>query len=353
MSQRHVVQEGDTLWSISTQYLNDPFYWPKVWGVNRSLGNPDLIYPGMTIELPSPEMLETMRPVPAPVAPQPVAPVEVEAPAPQPPVEEVRAPEPPPAPVAMPEPKVEEAKEPLIMVRRPMPGTPDLVGLASAGYIYAGDFQQQGRVMGGRDNRTLMGNGDVVYLDPRRMEALEVGDHLLVYRNIRRIFHPRTDTYLGDLIVALGVVEVDEINPRVATGRVVKTYNYIKVGDPVAPYDVVPFPALGDMPAEEDQGVEGYVVDVREDKVVIGQHDVVYLDLGALDGISRGSRFTVFREGDRISTSWGRKTPLPARQIAELEVITVGDETATARVYQSIEPVRKGDRIVSFGPAQP
>ena len=55
---KHLVQRGDTLWSISTAYLTDPFYWPKVWDVNRFIKNPDRIYPGAVIMLPSPEDLQ-------------------------------------------------------------------------------------------------------------------------------------------------------------------------------------------------------------------------------------------------------------------------------------------------------
>ena len=36
----HVVVKGDTLWDISTDYLYDPFQWPRLWNVNRDIENP-------------------------------------------------------------------------------------------------------------------------------------------------------------------------------------------------------------------------------------------------------------------------------------------------------------------------
>jgi hypothetical protein len=45
----YVVQPGDTLWDISDQLLDDPFWWPKLWSLNPSVENPNLIYPGMKL----------------------------------------------------------------------------------------------------------------------------------------------------------------------------------------------------------------------------------------------------------------------------------------------------------------
>ena len=41
----YTIQTKDTLWDISKMLFNDPNYWPKLWSVNPSLGNPHLIQP--------------------------------------------------------------------------------------------------------------------------------------------------------------------------------------------------------------------------------------------------------------------------------------------------------------------
>src|SRR6476469_8758257 len=47
---QHVVVRGDTLWGISGKFLEHPWCWPQVWGLNREeIRNPHWIYPGQIV----------------------------------------------------------------------------------------------------------------------------------------------------------------------------------------------------------------------------------------------------------------------------------------------------------------
>ena len=49
--QTYIVQKGDTLWDISSMFLQDPWYWPEIWFKNPQVENPHLIYPGDTLAI--------------------------------------------------------------------------------------------------------------------------------------------------------------------------------------------------------------------------------------------------------------------------------------------------------------
>src|SRR5678809_1119377 len=47
--EQYVVQPGDTLWQLSQRFLNNPWYWPKLWSFNQEIDNPNWIRPGTVL----------------------------------------------------------------------------------------------------------------------------------------------------------------------------------------------------------------------------------------------------------------------------------------------------------------
>ena len=107
----HVVERGETLWSIAGEEMGAPTRWPEIWELNRGedmgdgsvLVEPDLIMPGWRLELPTSDATAVApATVPPLAAPQvAAAPVAVPSVAPAPDVvivDRIAPPAPPPPP---------------------------------------------------------------------------------------------------------------------------------------------------------------------------------------------------------------------------------------------------------------
>lgn len=51
LASAYIVKDGDTLWDLSNEFLNDPFAWPDLWENNRHIQDPHWIYPGDSLYL--------------------------------------------------------------------------------------------------------------------------------------------------------------------------------------------------------------------------------------------------------------------------------------------------------------
>ncbi len=312
-SMPYVVKKGDTLWSISERFLNDPFFWPRLWQVNNYIINPDLIYPGNTIRLP---VEPSAAPGPPPVAmPAPSTAVAPPAPAPT-------------------------AASPPIVVLPPRLQPQRLEGVLVEGFIENDLKKPVARIVSGIDSREMLGENDLIYLLPGRGKNLVLGDRFVVMRPVKKVRHPHSSRYLGMLIETLGVVEVmtpSGAKGRTVTGRILRSYNPIRKGDGVYPLE-----RAAETPSSHggSQPLSGYIVEVQSNRVINAQFDVVYLDRGRRDGVGPGDRFRIIHPGRKVSG-----TRLPARVVGMVELVAAREETSTARILRSTDTIGLGDRV--------
>lgn len=345
----YTVQSGDTLWSISSTFLSDPFYWPKLWNVNPTVTNPDLIFPGNVLMLP-------VKP--------PVAMAEAEAEAPPTEMAEAveEAEEPPMTEAELLEEPVEEApqeaplfaeeemiaelpeeKAPSFEVLPPPPTQSKEILALSSGYIAKG-VPVAGRVVGTHEYRILLGEHDRVHLLPQG-EGLEPQGRYTIYRRIKRVVHPVSNRVVGDLIQILGEVDVEKVE-AVATGTIVKSFGAIEPGDYLMPTHAVEAVPMAPVVEGAGEALSGVVLEVVARRHLNAEFDIVYIDRGESAGVVAGDRFRIFRQGER-APAYARiaNVRLPDRLVGELEILNVQADTATALLTRSAESVVPGDRI--------
>jgi len=344
----YTVKPGDTLWSISSEALSDPFNWPKLWNVNPTVNNPDLIYPGNVLMLPNGHPAETVEAEPAPpvaeappaeTMPEETAMTEEEAPAA--PAEEKAPPAPEERQVFA---ETTEEQVPEFEVLPPLPSRSKEILAQSSGFI-ARNLPVAARVVGTHDNRYLLGDHDTIYLLPTKGVTLEAQGRYTIYRRVKPVVHPVSRRVVGDLIQILGEAEVSETG-AVSTATVVKSFASIEPGDYLMPARTVE--AQPTTPVVEGAGgsLSGLVLEVMGQHYLIGEFNIVYIDRGESSGVVVGDHFRVYRHGERTpSFAVFPGVRLPDRQVGDLEILSVQGDTATALLTGSSDTVALGDRI--------
>ena len=184
-------------------------------------------------------------------------------------------------------------------------------------------------------NKRLLGAGEQIYLELIHPQEVAPGDKFTVYRQVKKVFHPRSGHYLGDLTSVLGVVKVLKVTGRKATVRIERSYEAIFPGDgALRQPPQAPTPAASTQPPPDGTGM---IIELPPGQNLIGQGHIVYIDWGRNEGVRIGDRLEVFRE----------KSGLPLQVIGELQVLAVEDRTATTRIIRSSVPLIRQDKFAS------
>jgi outer membrane protein OmpA-like peptidoglycan-associated protein len=213
-----------------------------------------------------------------------------------------------------------------------------------AGYVLPKE-SLVGTLIGARERKSFFGTGDTLYIRFIRNLDVHTGDWVTAYRMADPVFHPITTAYMGRLVKILGILEVSaEPNNRVAEARVIQGLDAMAPGDPVMLYTM---PA-GVPDQRSDEPLTGTVVEFKQQGLLTAQGEIVYIDVGAQDGVSVGDRMKVIRAGARESL----RTFLPDYALAELKVLSVQERTATTKVVKSLNTLRRGDLVTRLSSSQ-
>jgi hypothetical protein len=315
----HFVARGDTLWDIARAYLATPWVWPSIWRDNRNIANPHRIYPGDRIWITDGEM----RVVSAEEAQQMIER------------------EPPAAPAAEPAlaaaPAAEPAAEP--------ESTPRLITLNNnhlSGFVTPQQLEAAASVVEGFTSKQMHSVSDEVYVGLGEGQA-QPAEILQAYRGDEKILDPETRRVLGYHVELLGRIEVTQVHPETSTGIVRQSTSEIELGDRVMPYEPIPHEVeVRRAPAD----LQGRIAFIAKSRTQMAQEDYVFLNRGSDHGLALGAAVEAYRPGRSVrETVRGENVMLPERPIAQLIVVRVGPNAATAVVLHSETELEIGDPV--------
>jgi LysM repeat protein len=308
-SQTYVIRKGDTLWDISERFIKDPNYWPSLWSHNPELSNPHFIYPGQTITL----VDSGFEIVPAAEAAQPPA-------------------ETPAAEVV---PILPRTEEPPLLTFRTRRGT--------EGFIAGEEPTSAGTLVDTVDNRIMIAAGDTVFLEMKDPATVGVGDHFSAFKVGSPVIHPINGTVVGHKISQLGTIRVASISGQVATGAITDSFRELERGAQLRPFH----PNLNEISLKRaSRTMAGYLVAAEDEKLALGTQDIIYLDLGANDGLEAGNILTISRTRQVTELARGRQDlQLPDMLLGAAVVLETYPHSASALVIKTVGPLYRGDRV--------
>jgi hypothetical protein len=295
------VEEGDSLWLISQEFFNDPWLWPNLWALNPQITNPHWIYPGDIVRLKW-------------------------------------------------NPKISQQNQRDDFNLESVGYSADLQKVArlvvNKGMIIEGATNHMGIIFASPEPKTYLAEGDRVYLKVDDPSKIQLSQRLSLYRLTSSVIHPDTKESVGQKVLLVGSVEVLEKGDQdqMIKARIVKAHQEIERGDLVVEdisnlIEVNPVKNLVDL--------EGVILDSLEDFSELGQHHVVFLNLGVEDGVQVGNRLSVIRRGDGIEKfSRNEDDAMPIEPIGEVLIISTQPHTATALITRSMLELRRGDQVL-------
>lgn len=298
----YTVQKGDTLWDLSEKFSNSPWEWPEMWHYNPEIPNPHRIYPGQKILIYKKEWEGKEKP----------------------------------------EPVIVEKEAPLQKIETFYMAP----NIDKVGFIRKEAVSPSGTIFKAENDKKMISGGDLVYIHMESgAKAVSPGDQFTVYRTYPPISDPETGDYIGIHHLLTGTVEITDVKPDFALGRVLKNYVASRVGDLLMPYRERPTKIVIN---ESKKNLTGKIIKTEYGEVVvlIGEHYIVFIDKGEADGVSPGQYYTIYyQESEKPDPGMMLPVLLPPVDIGELLVLRTEKTTSAAVIIDSKQAIEPGHKI--------
>ena len=312
---QHVVVRGDTLWGISGQFLEHPWCWPQVWGLNQDeIKNPHWIYPGQIVYF---DRAAGKLRLGTPVG-------ESGSASDQAMQRSIRttglgAQAIPSIPSNVIEPFL---TKPLIVTEDELNNSPHIVAV------------EEGHVNAGRGDKAYI-RGDL------KGETL-----FQAFRPSRPLKDPGTKKIIGYEAVYLGTLRITRPSASddvASIAEITEAKEEMGAGDRLLPVPITPF--INYAPHSPSQQVTARVVSIYEGVTNAGQNQVVTVNVGKKKGVDIGTVLQLYHFGATVvdKTDKKKSIKLPDEEYGDLFVFRVFDNISYALIMEVRNSVEVGD----------
>lgn len=300
----YTVVKGDTLWDISSAFLENPWMWPEIWHVNTQIANPHLIYPGDIIKLiyvdGQPRLTvdrsdgRTFK-----LSPQ------------------VRVLEPEEAISTIPLEKINS-------------------WLSRSRIIQDDELERAPYVVAGENNRLLVGAGDSLYARGA-LPNNNIGAGYGIFRKSEAYKDPETGEQLGVLARDIGSVQIrtPSSSSDITTMNVTRTTEEVRLADRFLEHEERLVNTTF-FPSPPFVQVKGQIIGVERGVTQIGKLSIVMINLGERDDVESGNVLAIFKKGETIIDRVSKENvTLPDERSGLLMIFKTYEKMSLALVLES------------------
>lgn len=351
----YIVEKGDTLWDISSIFLEQPWLWPQLWRLNPEISNPHLIYPGDVLKLVYNEQGEPQIIVQEPEI--------IEEPVYEQPVERVVvAPKEKPTIKMAPSARKQLKQNPISTL--PLEVIAPYIQYDSL--LTQQEIDEAPHVIGSEHGYKSSIDGFKIYVT----SDLVVGSSYAIYHKDEEMFDPETNESLGFYVKLTGTAQAirkgDMENRRPGTLLVNSASREIRSGNIVLPINQGQLlPAFFSM-QKADEAVKGKIVKSSSGGREFGKLEVVMINQGNEHNVKQGDILSILRKSPGVvetesgpqytedSSRWSRMLAedgsaydMPEEPLGQIMVFKVYEKASMALILKTDKPARLLDSVAS------
>ncbi|MCP5169482.1 MAG: LysM peptidoglycan-binding domain-containing protein [Hahellaceae bacterium] len=308
---RYTVVKGDTLWDISSRFLQSPWLWPEIWHANPQIDNPHLIYPGDVIGLVyiggQPRITTLKRGQNSGVV------------------------------------KLSPQAR-ITPISSAIPAIPmDAIAgfLTETRIVEKSDLDAAPYVLSGREHHLVTGAGDVIYARGESAGVNSMG----IYRQHESYVDPDTNEFLGLEAKSIAQAKLKEIKGEILTLAIQRSNEEVLQGDRLLPTDDREINSIFH-PSAPDAEINGKMIAVHNGVSQIGQYAVVTVNKGLRDGLREGNVLAIYKNGGQVKDPITKEIiALPSERAGLLMVFRAYDKVSYALILKALRPLAILDEV--------
>jgi LysM repeat protein len=319
---QYTVKKGDTLWGISSLFLQDPWYWPEIWQKNQQIQNPHLIFPGDVLTLVyvngQPQILlneAQHRTVQQDSGGLPV-----------------------------------KKLSPGIRIKALQASIPSIPGdairqfLSNPRVVTKEQLDNAPRIIASDEKHLVLGTGNRVYI---RGEIDKERVRFSVFRPGDALRDPDSNDLLGYEAKYSGEVHIITYEDP-ASGELTYTEREVLIGDRLLPEDKSKLENLF-FPHIPDKDVDAQIISLYDALFGVAQYQIVVINKGERDGMEVGHLLATFTQGefarDRFDKHRSEPVRLPNERSGLLMLFKTFDRVSYGLTLESKRVIHNNDFV--------